>query len=156
MQILGIDPSVRSTGYGIIELQTATKIKVVTYGTIRNPENLSQSACYLNITETLRDLIRNFSPTEAALENIIYVQNTRTAIAMGGARGAALVACAESGLNISEYPAKVIKKSATGLGSAAKQQVGFMMRATLGLKENPSSDEADALAIALTHSRHTT
>jgi crossover junction endodeoxyribonuclease RuvC len=152
MRILGIDPSIRSTGYGVIET-TGGKSSALAWGTIPNPASRSQAGCLLNIVETLRAVIHEHTPDEAAVEQILYVQSVRTAIAMGSARGAALIAIAEAGLPLHEYPPKSVKKASTGVGSAQKQQVGFMMRALLGLRETPAPDAADALAIALTHAQ---
>jgi crossover junction endodeoxyribonuclease RuvC len=153
MRIIGIDPSIHSTGYGVIEVN-GNKMSAVAFGTIPNPVKRSPEMCLLNIVETLREVIRGHHPDQAAIEKIIFVQSVRTAIIMGTARGAALIAAAEAGLAISEYSAKSIKMAATGYGGARKQQVGFMMRVLLGLEKTPQSDEGDALAIALTHARH--
>lgn len=101
----------------------------------------------------MRGLILEYRPEEAAMEGVIYVQNTRTAIALGGARGAAMAAIGEASLPLFEYPAKSVKKAVTGTGAAQKNQVGFMMRALLGLRETPGPDEADALAIAMAHAQ---
>jgi len=153
MRILGIDPSLRSTGYAVIEPDRG-KITVHCFGHIANPASRTQPDCLLAITNTLREIITQHQPTAAALEKIIFVQSMRTAIIMGSARGAALVAVAEAGLPMEEYPAKSIKKAVTGQGAARKEQVGFMMRVLLGLTRTPQSDEGDALAIALTHARN--
>ncbi|MFH1067934.1 MAG: crossover junction endodeoxyribonuclease RuvC [bacterium] len=152
MRILGIDPSVRSTGYAVVEWSGGAA-RALVFGKIANVASLSHSACLLNIYERLKEVMEQYRPEEAAVEGVIYVQNRSTAIALGAARGAALVAVAERGVLIFEYPARSIKKATTGCGAAAKNQVGFMMRAVLGLKETPGSDEADALAIALTHAQ---
>lgn len=153
MRILGIDPSIRSTGYAVIE-SDGTKSISLHYGTIPNPLTRSPEDSLYQIYSKLKETIIEFKPDSAAIEKIIFVQSTRTAIIMGSARGAALVAVAEAGLSITEYPAKLIKKAATGYGSAQKNQVAFMMRVLLGLRETPPSDAADALAIALTHARN--
>jgi crossover junction endodeoxyribonuclease RuvC len=155
MRILGIDPSIRSTGYAIIE-SDGLKTSSLTYGTIPNPLSRSPECSLYTIYEKLSQLITEYQPESVAIEKIIYVQSNRTAIIMGSARGAALVAVAGAKLGITEYPAKLIKKAATGYGSAKKEQVAFMMRALLGLRETPPSDAADALAIALTHARSST
>lgn len=152
MRILGIDPSVRSTGYGVVEIDRG-KIRAVTYGRVVNSPRTNQADCFYAIASKLREVIQTHAPIEAAIEQIIYVQSTRTAIAMGAARGAAMVAIAEAGLPLREYPAKSIKKAVTGTGGAHKNQVGFMMRAMLGLTTTPSSDEGDALAVAMTHAQ---
>ena len=152
MRILGIDPSIRSTGFAVIEVD-GNKTRAIAFGTIPNPVTRTPEKCLLAIVEQLREVIQTHRPEQAAIEKIIFVQSTRTAIIMGSARGAALVAAAEAGLPVTEYPAKLVKKSATGHGSAQKQQVGFMMRVLLGLTRTPQADEGDALAIALTHAR---
>ena len=101
----------------------------------------------------LADLIREHAPDCCALESVIYVQSYKTAIILGAARGAAILAAAEKGLPVFEYPPKRIKQSTVGRGAAGKDQVAFMVRALLGLTETPDADSADALAIALTHLR---
>src|SRR5262249_19045257 len=93
------------------------------------------------------------SPDCCAVEGVIYVQSYRTAITLGAARGAALLAAAEGGLPIYEYAPKSVKLAVAGRGGAQKEQVAFMVRALLGLKKTPTADEADALAIGLTHLR---
>jgi crossover junction endodeoxyribonuclease RuvC len=150
MRVLGIDPSVRGTGYAVLEWDDR-KTRAVAWGKIHNPPKLSHVACLAAIYRELHLVIESHQPDHAAIEGVIYVQNTRTAILLGGARGAALVAVGQSDLPLFEYPARLVKKAVTGFGGAAKQQVGFMMRALLGLRENPDSDVADAMAIALTH-----
>ncbi|MEM9444779.1 MAG: crossover junction endodeoxyribonuclease RuvC [Verrucomicrobiota bacterium] len=154
MRILGIDPSLRCTGYGIIEIRQSAPPRTITFGSIKNQNKLTHAKCFFIITRTLQDLIEEFNPDEASIENIIYVQNSKTAIGLGGARAAALIALEQAGLPIFEYPAKIIKKGATGTGNAAKNQVGFMMRSILGLDQTPTPDEGDALAAALTHSQN--
>jgi crossover junction endodeoxyribonuclease RuvC len=101
----------------------------------------------------LVELIREHEPDCCALESVIYVQSHKTAILLGAARGAAILAAAESGLPIFEYSPRRIKQSTVGRGAAGKDQVAFMVRALLGLTETPDADAADALAIGLTHLR---
>jgi len=96
-------------------------------------------------------LIEKWQPDELAIEGIIYVQSHRTAITMGSARGATVLAAARHGLQIMEYPPTCVKLATVGRGGAGKQQVAFMMRALLHLTETPAPDAADALAIAYTH-----
>ena len=111
------------------------------------------SSCLVAIRDTLAELIREYTPDCCALESVIYVQSYKTAIILGAARGAAILAAAEKGLPVFEYSPKRIKQSAVGRGGARKNQVAFMVRALLGLTETPDADAADALAIALTHLR---
>src|SRR5919199_2149835 len=101
----------------------------------------------------MAQLIDEHAPDCCALESVIYVQSYKTAIILGAARGAAILAAAEKGLPVFEYPPKRIKQSTVGRGGAGKNQVAFMVRALLGLTETPDADAADALAIALTHLR---
>jgi crossover junction endodeoxyribonuclease RuvC len=99
----------------------------------------------------LVNIIRKFQPDEVAVEGIIYVQSHQTAITMGAARAAALIAAADHGLPVYEYPPKKVKNAVVGNGNADKSQVAFMVRALLGLSETPPADAADALAIAIAH-----
>ncbi len=105
------------------------------------------------IYETLCDIIGKFQPQALAIEKVIYVQSFPTAIILGAARGVAVLASAQKGLSIHEYPPKRVKQAIVGRGTATKDQVAFMIRALLGLTETPSSDAADAMAIGLTHLR---
>src|SRR5262249_33686745 len=110
--------------------------------------------CWLvAIREGLIELIRKHAPDCCALESVIYVQSYKTAILLGAARGAAILAAAENGLPVFEYAPRRIKQATVGTGAAKKNQVAFMMRALLGLTETPDPDSADAVAIALTHLR---
>ncbi len=151
--IFGLDPSLRSTGYGIIQIEGREQ-RALAYGVIKNPDKVIPSRCLVAIHQRVTDLLQEFKPDAAAVEGIIYLQNYQTAITLGSARGAALLAMAEVGLPIYEYAPRRVKAAATGRGGAQKSQVGFMMRAMLGLTENPPPDAADALAIALTHAQN--
>jgi len=150
MRVLAIDPSLRGTGFAILE-KTGTKVRAVTYGTIKNRADLLPSGCLVAIHERICDLIREHTPECAAVEGVIFVQSYQTAITLGAARGAAIVAVAAQGLPIYEYAPRRVKQSVVGRGGADKGQVGFMVRALLGLTETPPPDAADALAIGLTH-----
>ena len=150
MRILAIDPSLRSTGFAVLEKLNG-KIRSLEYGTIPNKAALSMSGCLVAIRERLAEVIQQHEPKSGVIESTIYVQSFKTAITLGAVRGAAIVAMAERGLPIYEYAPRRVKQAVVGRGGAAKQQVGFMIRAHLGLTENPSPDAADALAIGLTH-----
>lgn len=152
--IFGLDPALRNTGYGIIQVE-GRKLQALTYGVIKNPDKIIPSRCLVAIHQQITDLIQEYQPDVAAVEGVIYLQNYQTAVTLGSARGAALLAFAEAGLPIYEYAPKRVKAAATGRGGAQKAQVGFMMRAMLGLTENPPADASDALAIALTHAQNT-
>lgn len=155
MRVLSIDPALRNTGFAVIEeTRSATGkalYKALDYGTISNKKNLRQSSCLVAIREQIKEVIAKHSPEVCAIEGIIYVQSYKTAITMGAARGAALIAAAEHGMEIFEYAPKRVKQAVVGRGSADKQQVAFMMRALLSLTETPPSDAADALAIGMAH-----
>jgi crossover junction endodeoxyribonuclease RuvC len=148
--ILAVDPSLRGTGYAILERQ-ADKIRAVTYGVITNPQALSIPACLLAIHDTLEKAVAAHQPTAMAIESVIYVQSYKTAIVLGSARGAAILAAARRGLSVHEYAPRRVKQAVVGRGAAGKHQVAFMVRALLGLSENPPPDAADAIAIGLTH-----
>jgi crossover junction endodeoxyribonuclease RuvC len=150
MRVLAIDPSLRGTGFAVLEAVGA-KARAIVYGTIRNPPAMLPSGCLVAIHERITALIREHQPECAAFEAVIYVQSYRTAITLGAARGAALLAAATPGLPIYEYAPRRVKQSVVGRGGADKGQVGFMVRALLGLTETPAADAADALAIGLTH-----
>lgn len=150
-RVLAIDPSLRSTGYAVLERVGAGKPRALDYGTVRNSDRMLQSGCLVAIRERISDLIAEYRPECVAFEAVIFVQSYRTAIVLGCARGAALVAAAEKGLPVYEYAPRRVKQAIVGRGGAEKAQVGFMVRALLGLTETPASDAADALAIGLTH-----
>jgi crossover junction endodeoxyribonuclease RuvC len=152
MRVLGIDASLRNTGVAILEAHNG-KTKALYYGTIHNRAALASSSCLVAIRDRLAELIHEHEPESCALESVIYVQSYRTAIQLGAARGAAILAAAERGLPVFEYAPKRIKQATVGQGGAAKNQVAFMVRALLGLTETPDADAADALAIGLTHLR---
>ena len=146
MRVLAIDPSLRGTGFAILE-KTGAKVRAVAYGTIKNRADLLPSGCLVAIHERICDIIREHAPECAAVEGIIFVQSHRIAITLG----AALLAAAGRGLPIYEYAPRRVKQSVVGKGGAQKTQVAFMVRALLGLTETPPADAADALAIGLTH-----
>ncbi len=150
MRVLAIDPAIRNTGYAVIE-GDARILKAVTYDVIRIPDRLPQSAALAAVRTHLGHIIEQYQPDEVAVEGIIYVQSHRTAISMGAARAAALIAAAERGLNVYEYAPKKVKSAVVGNGNADKNQVAFMVRALLGLDETPPHDAADALAIGIAH-----
>ncbi|MFN2542208.1 MAG: crossover junction endodeoxyribonuclease RuvC [Chthoniobacterales bacterium] len=152
MRVLAIDASLRNTGVAVVDANNG-KPCALFFGTIHNRNSLPSSACLVAIRDRLADLIRQHQPDCCALESVIYVQSYKTAILLGAARGAAILAAAENGLPIFEYPPTRIKQATVGRGGAGKTQVAFMVRALLGLTQTPGADEADALAIGLTHLR---
>ncbi len=151
MRVLAIDPALRKTGFAVIERRGDDDFHVRTYGIIRNPPKLLQSGCLVNIRGGLDEVIRRHEPEACAVESVIYVQSYKTAITMGAARGAAIIAAATHGLPIYEYAPKRVKQAVVGRGAASKEQVAFMIRALLKLDETPSPDAADALAVGMAH-----
>lgn len=151
MRILAVDPAVRNTGYAILEAPDDSGLRAVDYGVIASPRKLRQSQCLAAIHDQLVNIIRRHEPEACAIEGIIYVQSHRTAISLGAARGAAMVAAAGQGLIVYEYAPRLVKQAVVGRGAADKTQVAFMVRAMLRLTETPPPDAADALAIAITH-----
>jgi crossover junction endodeoxyribonuclease RuvC len=149
-RLIAIDPSLRGTGYAILE-SNGRQHTALDYGVIRNVATLRFSACLVAIHERVRELLVKWQPGAMAIESIIYVQSHKTAIALGAARGCAILAAAQAGLPIHEYPPTRVKQAVVGTGSAQKSQVAFMVRALLRLTETPAADAADALAIGLTH-----
>ena len=149
-RVLAIDPALRKTGWAVVECEKG-QLKALAWGVIHNKPNLLPSGCLVAIREGLLEVIREHAPTVCAIESTIFVQSFKTAIVLGTARGAALIAAAEHGLPIYEYAPKEIKQAAVGRGAAQKEQVAFMIRSLLRLRETPPADAADALAVALTH-----
>ena len=152
MRVLSIDASLRHTGVAVIDAN-GSQPRSLYFGVINNEPGLRSSSCLVAIHDRLAELIHEHEPDCCALESVIYVQSYKTAILLGAARGAAILAAAERGLPIFEYAPKRIKQATVGHGSASKDQVAFMIRALLGLTETPGPDAADALAIGLTHLR---
>ena len=150
MRVLAIDPALRNTGWAVVERQGKVN-QGIAWGVIRCKPGLRQSQCLVAILDAMRNLIREHRPDCCAIESTIYVQNFRTAITLGAARAAAILAPAESGLEICEYPPRRVKQAVVGRGAADKAQVAFMVRALLKLTETPPHDAADALAVGITH-----
>jgi crossover junction endodeoxyribonuclease RuvC len=150
--ILGIDPSLRGTGFGVLRVARPYPQALV-HGTIRCPAGWERSRCLVRIVETLRDLVRRHHPTVCVVEGLFYAQNLQTALLMGEARGAALVAVAEAGLEIYEIAPRKVKQAIVGYGGAQKLAVAKMVQRLLNLSGLPGPDAADALALALTHAQ---
>ena len=150
MRILGIDPGSRVTGYGLIDLM-GNRLGFVACGTIRTANETDFSRRLLVIFSDLREVIAQYRPKAAAVEEVFVAHNARSALKLGQARGAAVVAAGSLGLEIFNYPARLVKQSVAGYGQADKAQIRYMVRALLGLNAEPSSDAADALALAICH-----
>ncbi|AWB35355.1 crossover junction endodeoxyribonuclease RuvC [Orrella marina] len=150
MRILGVDPGLRRTGFGVIDVQGAN-MQYVASGTILIDAQATLPARLKIILDNLREVVRDTRPDVAALEIVFVNTNPQTTLLLGQARGAALCALADSDLLVHEYTALQIKKSVVGHGKAAKQQVQDMVQRLLNLNATPGSDPADALACAICH-----
>ena len=151
MRVLGIDPSLQSTGFGIVE-EDAGRLRPVAYGIIKPPAKLPLHLKLADIRNELETLIRTYAPAEAAIENPFYAQNMKTALLLGQVRGAVLIAVAGTGCALAEYSALEIKKAVTGYGQADKDQVQTMVRSLLELDDEAIPlDASDALAAAICH-----
>jgi crossover junction endodeoxyribonuclease RuvC len=150
--ILGVDPSLRGTGYGVIRLAKPHPLALC-HGTISCPQNWERSRCLVKIVETLRAVLKQNQPTVCIVEGLFFAQNLQTAIIMGEARGAALAAVAEAGLEIFEIAPRKVKQAIVGYGAAQKSAVAKMVQRLLDLPEPPAPDAADALALALAHAQ---
>jgi crossover junction endodeoxyribonuclease RuvC len=151
MRVLGLDPSSRSTGFGLVESRGQEYV-VLSCGTIKPGRSLDLVRRLNAIREQVENLIHKHRPQEAAIENPFYAQNIKTAITLGQVRGAILVAIAAHNLALFEYSALEIKKAVTGYGQADKHQVNTMVRALLQMGDEPLEEDAsDALAAAICH-----
>ncbi|MDX1468291.1 MAG: crossover junction endodeoxyribonuclease RuvC [Acidimicrobiia bacterium] len=152
MFVLGIDPGLSTTGYGLVEGRHPPR--AIRAGVIRSDKTASMAMRLAEIHEGLTDLIRETQPDVIALETVFTNRNLQTAISVGRASGVAMVAAANAGISVFEYVPTAIKAAITGDGSANKDQMQRMLTQLLGLEEPPRpADAADALAIALCHLR---
>jgi len=150
--ILGLDPSLRGTGYGVIRLAKPHPQTLV-HGTISCSSAWEHSRCLVRIVQSLREVLKQHQPTVCVVEGIFFAQNLKTAIVMGEARGAALAAVAEAGLEIYEIAPRKVKQAIVGYGAAQKIAVAKMVQRLLHLAQPPAPDAADALALALAHAQ---
>ena len=150
--ILGLDPSLRGTGYGVVRL-VKTVPQALTHGTISCPPNWERSRCLVKIVQSLREVLQRHQPGVCVVEGLFYAQNLQTALVMGEARGAALAVIAEAGLEIYELAPRKVKQAIVGFGGAQKLAVAKMVQRMLRLPKPPAPDAADALALALTHAQ---
>ena len=149
--ILGIDPGSRLTGFGVIQSH-GSKLAYVTSGYIRIDTEQDLAHRLKQITQSVTQIIGEYRPDEFAIEQVFLGKNVDSALKLGQARGAAIVAAALEDVPVFEYAARSVKQAVTGKGSADKTQVQHMVKHLLKLPGIPQSDAADALAIAITHS----
>ena len=152
MLVFGIDPGTAITGYGLVRLAENGDLSLVDYGAVLTSANQPMSERLLDIHQKLNDIISLHRPDCGAVEKLFFQKNVTTAISVAQGRGAALVALAQSGLDVAEYTPLEIKQAVAGYGGAGKQQVQQMVRALLNLEDIPRPDDAaDALAVAICH-----
>jgi len=151
VKILGIDPGLVQTGYGIITI-TDNNPQIIDFGVIKPVVSHNLSSRLLTIFEDVSEIISIYKPSIFSIEDVFYGKNAKSALRLGQARGAAMVAAASAQLSIHEYSARKIKQAVTGNGNAHKEQVQFMVKVCLNMKKIPEPvDASDALAAALCH-----
>lgn len=149
--IMGIDPGLANTGWGVIEVVGQRK-SCLAYGNITTSADEPTPDRLMKIYEGIKRVVDKYHPTELGIEEIFFAANVRSAIATGQARGAALVAVGSAGINVGEYSPLQIKQNIVGTGTATKEQVTFMVRTILELDHDPKPDHAaDALGAAICH-----
>jgi crossover junction endodeoxyribonuclease RuvC len=152
--VMGIDPGVASTGFGVVGV-VGDKLSAVDGGVIEAPTDEPAPGRLTRIHEAVAELLSWHQPEALALEDVYFGRNVRSAIAVGQARGVALLAAGQRGIACFDYTPQAVKMSVCGSGSAAKEQVQRMVGALLGLPQPPESDHAaDALAVAICHASH--
>jgi crossover junction endodeoxyribonuclease RuvC len=155
IRIIGIDPGLRRTGWGIVEADGARLVYVAS-GLITSVAEDALAYRLRSLYEGLVEVIAGFRPHEAAIEETFVNKDARATLKLGQARGMALLAPALAGIGVAEYPPNVIKKTVTGAGHGGKQQIAAMVGFLLPKATFDSADEADALAIAICHASHRT
>lgn len=152
--ILGIDPGLANTGWGVVR-QSGSRLHCLAYGCVSTKPEQPLAERLLKIHDQISAVVERFRPAFAGVETIWFGQNVTAAFGTGQARGAALVACAEGGLELGEFTPRQIKLAVVGTGTAEKEQVQYMVRQLLGLAEIPQPDHAaDALAAAVCYALH--
>lgn len=150
MVILGIDTSLRSSGFGVLAAE-GSRLDALDMGTIKNAPKLSLSGCLKNIYSAVAELIEKHRPDAIAVESVIYGKNAGTMLVLGEARGAVIAAAANAGIPIYEYEPRRMKMAVCGNGMADKSQIQRMVKTLLSLSELPQNDAADALGLAIAH-----
>lgn len=151
MFIMGVDPGTAITGYGLIRYD-GSRFSLVECGCVRTSSESPMSDRLHTLYRELTGIIRQYKPEQFAIEELFFNKNARTALAVGHARGVAMLAASSSGMPVFEYTPLQVKQAVTGFGRAAKTQVQYMVKTILALPEAPAPDDvADALAVAICH-----
>ncbi|CAN7255928.1 crossover junction endodeoxyribonuclease RuvC [Bosea sp. LjRoot237] len=153
IRILGLDPGLRKTGWGIV-VSEGTKLSFVACGVVESDEKQSLAERLRQLHDGIASVIARHQPQEVAVEETFVNRDPQSALKLGQARGIALVVPALAGLDVAEYAANLVKKTVVGVGHADKKQVQAMIRVLLPKAETRSADAADALAVAICHSQH--
>lgn len=153
IRILGLDPGLRKTGWGVI-VSEGSKLGFVACGCVESDGALPLSERLRQLHEGLARMIAAWTPDEVAVEETFVNRDPQSALKLGQARGIALVVPALAGLSVAEYAANLVKKTVVGVGHADKKQVQMMIRVLLPKAETTSADAADALAVAICHAQH--
>lgn len=153
MRILGIDPGLQKTGWGIIESE-GHRLSFISSGLVKTNAGLTLPDRLAQIDNGINAVLNQFKPDQAGIEETFVNTNAASSLKLGAARGVAMVVPARVGLVVGEYPANLVKKSVVGAGKAGKDQVGMMIRTLLPACGEISEDEADALAVAICHAHH--
>ena len=152
MIVLGIDPGIATTGYGVVREEQNGQYTALAFGVLLTPKTESLPERLLLLRAQLITLIKEWRPTESAVEALFFATNVKTAMVVGQARGVILVTLHEAGLAIGEYTPLQVKQAVTGYGQADKQQMQSMVKLLFNMGTTPKPDDAaDALAIAFTH-----
>ncbi len=150
IRILGLDPGLRRTGWGVVAVDGARLIHIA-HGVIAPPDTQPLAQRLLFLFDAVTDIIALHGPHEAAVEETFMNTNPASTLKLGHARAAVMIAPAKAGLSVAEYAAKVVKKAVVGTGGADKDQVAFMIARILPTAGGPTADAADALAVAIAH-----
>jgi len=150
VRILGLDPGLRRTGWGVVIIEGA-RLTHVAHGVIAPDDKMAFADRLLFLFEGITEVIRAHAPHEAAVEETFMNNNAGSALKLGHARAAAMIAPARAGLPVAEYAATVVKKSVVGTGAADKTQIAFMIARLLPAAGKTTADAADALAVAIAH-----
>lgn len=149
-RILGVDPGSRITGYGVIEADRG-RLRFVACGVVKTSVKYPLNYRLGEIFDGLNEVVQVHNPVVAAVEDVFLSENPRSALKLGQARGAAVVAAIQNGLQVYDYTPRAIKQAVSGYGQADKGQMQHMVKILLGLSGTPSTDAADALAVAICH-----
>lgn len=155
MLVLGIDPGIAITGYGIVQTSRQNDYECIDYGVVTTESSMPDAVRLKILYDALTQIIARYQPETSAVEKLFFQKNVKTAIAVGQARGVAMLTLAQANLPVMEYTPNEVKQTVCGYGNAGKQQVQRMVQTLLRLESLPKPDDAaDALAVAICHINH--